>query len=151
MAFVANSVVTSSQLLQMESVQYRITDEVTTDQTIYTALTGDPGGLFVAPMSGKVWVHISCAMRSDAAGIDSACGFELRRGPTVGVGTVIQAANDDDLLYVADNAARTQTGIDCFVAGLTPKAVYNVRLLYKRVGASSIARFYNRLISVRPA
>lgn len=151
MAFVANTVVTSSQLLIMDSVQYRITDEVTTDQTSYVALNDDPGGLFTAPMSGNVWVYISCAMRSDASGIDAMCAFELREGPTVGVGDLIQAANDDDALFVADVAARTQSGRDCLVTGLTPKAMYNVRMVYKRVGASSIARFYNRLISVRPA
>lgn len=122
---------------------------VTTASTTFAPLAGDPNVVFVAPPSGKVLVSISSALTGEAAGIGAAATFDIGTGSVVGAGAIVHAPTDEDQLAASTNIA-IEAGKTTMVGGLTPGATYWARMLYARVGASSVGGFSRRRIMVSP-
>jgi hypothetical protein len=104
----------------------------TTTSTTFTATLS--GGLacgvtFTAPTSGKIVVHNYSLIQNSGAN-DTACGWVLRTGSTVGAGTVVTAASDIRSLR---HKLTTQVlfGAAHMVTGLTAGAVYNVQQAFR--------------------
>lgn len=119
------------------------------------AVTGEPatcGVVFVAPTTGRVTLDYSCNEgNSTAASVLVAPA--VREGGSIGSGTTVLAANDDDavaILTVAGmNSALVFGGRTRLVTGLTPGSTYNVRLEHRtNTGTATVSR---RSITVSPA
>lgn len=152
MAFLAGQKVSAADLNALSpptSATAGSSGYANTASTSYTTLTGDPGVAFTAPASGKVDVHIRAAMVGEAAGIGAQASFIVRTGASVGSGTTVVAATDDNSISVlgTDDA---EFGQSTLVTGLTPGNSYNVQMVYKRRGGSSNGGFSRRRITVKP-
>ncbi len=104
----------------------------TTTSTSYTAtLTGGTacGFSFVAPNSGKVLImNITEAVNS--GGGTSACTIRVRTGGTVGSGSDVLAAADDEAAVVGGTNSLTVSR-PRLLAGLTAGSTYNVQQLFR--------------------
>ena len=123
---------------------------VNTTSTTYVALAGNPGLSFVSPTSGRVLITIGAALTGNAADTYSMMGFQVRTGGVVGSGTIITAANNDDVvanLGTTDLAASRVT----LVSGLTSGSTYNVQVLYKLLSGTGTAFFARRNVIVESA
>lgn len=121
---------------------------VSTTSLTYVALSGDPGLSFVSPTSGRVLVTIAAAMDGNAADTYATMGFQIRTGAVVGSGTIIQAANDTDV--VAHQGTSDLTGgRTSLVSGLTSGSTYNVQTLYKLLSGTGTAFFARRSVIVQ--
>lgn len=130
--------------------QQQASGYVTTTSGTYTALTGDPGIAFVAPMSGQIWVAIGSAAVPEGAGTTSRAAFQARTGGTIGSGTIIYTVDDTDSI-ANGSFANWEGGKESIVTGLTPGTTYNVQMLYRRDGTTAAAGFSRRRISVKDA
>jgi hypothetical protein len=120
----------------------------TTTSTSYTAtLTGGTtcSLTFVAPPSGSVMIHNTCETKNNTNPELSLCTFEVRAGSTVGSGTVVIAASDDEAVFSTDDV---RFGAARLLTGLTPGSTYNIRQLF-RVTAST-GTFSRKSLIVRP-
>lgn len=122
-----------------------------TGSSSYTTLTGNPGHSFVAPASGSVLVSIKAALVGVGAGSVAAMSFKIGTGATIGGGTVVFAAADDN--RIASDAAGNaiECGAATLVTGLTPGDTYNAQALYKRSGGTGNVGFSRRRINIIPA
>lgn len=121
---------------------------VSTTSLTYVALSGDPGLSFVAPSSGRVLVTIGAAMDGTVSDTYSTMGFQIRTGAVVGSGTIVRAANDDDVIAhqgLSDFAGGRTT----LVTGLTAATTYNVQSLYKLLNGTGTAFFARRNVIVQ--
>ncbi len=113
----------------------------TTGSTSYTAtLTGGTacGVSFVAPTSGRVMVLNASAMVNSGANF-SYCGFVLRTGSTVGSGTTITGAVEDNSVYISGtNEFRASDSYE--IGGLTAGSSYNVQQAFKVNGGTGTFR-----------
>ncbi|MFI7677866.1 hypothetical protein [Actinophytocola sp. NPDC049390] len=121
-----------------------------TTSTTYTAtLTGGTacGVAFVAPASGTVLVHNSSFVDNSTSG-RSYMTFRIRTGGTIGSGTDVVAAVDDNAVSVlgADDAS---FGRAVMVEGLTAGATYNCQQLFK-ASAGTTATFQWKKLVVQP-
>jgi hypothetical protein len=122
---------------------------VSTTSATYVTLAGDPGVSFTAPTSGRVLVHFAGTFDNNAADTFGMMGFQIRTGTTVGAGTIVLAANDNDSIGTAgtnDTAFGRTTLVTSLIAGDT----YNVQALYKRFLGTGTAFFARRSILVVP-
>jgi hypothetical protein len=123
----------------------------TTTSTTYTAtLTGGTaaGVSFTAPTSGRVLVCNNCEM-SNSAGNVTRCSYVLRTGASIGSGTVVVAANDNNAIRTDGTSAGTiRIGITDILTGLTPGSVYNAQQAFS-VSAGT-GTFFNKQIAVIP-
>jgi hypothetical protein len=152
MAFLAGQKVSAADLNALSpptSVTAGSSGYANTTSTSYGTLSGDPGVAFTAPASGKVDVHIRAAMVGEAAGIGSQASFIVRTGSSVGSGTTVVAAADDNSIGMI-GTDDVEAGQSTLVTGLTPGNSYNVQMVYKRRGASSAGGFARRRITVKP-
>lgn len=104
----------------------------TTTSTTFTAtLTGGTacGVTFTAPTSGKIVVHNYSLIQNSGAN-DTACGWVLRTGSSIGSGTVVTSASDIRSLR---HRLTTQVlfGAAHMVTGLTAGDVYNVQQAFR--------------------
>lgn len=132
------------------AAQQQATGYVTTTSATYVALSGDPGIAFVAPVSGQIWVDISAAAVPEGAGTTSRAAFQVRTGGSIGSGTIVYTVDDGDSIANA-SFANWEAGRRALVTGLTPGTTYNVQMLYRRDGATALAGFARRRISVDDA
>lgn len=121
---------------------------VSTTSATYVVLAGDPGIAFTAPTSGRVVVTISAAIVSNTADTYAMMGFQIRTGSTVGAGTIVTAANDNDVLAHAGTADQVASRV-ALVSGLTSGGSYNVQVLYKRFGGTGDTFFARRNVIVQ--
>lgn len=105
----------------------------TTTSTGYTAtLTSGTacGVAFVAPASGKVLIHNSVAMFNSGAANVTYCTVRLCAGASIGAGTELMAAVDDNSVnHSGTSQMRASVTIPIF--GLTPGASYNLQQFFK--------------------
>jgi hypothetical protein len=107
----------------------------------------DCGTAFLAPTTGRVIVHFAASLDNDGAN-STRIAPVIREGSTVGSGTEIVAAlNDNALLNVGTEERRY--GASLLVEGLTPEASYNVRLEHRVSGGNGTIQ--NRQVIVTPA
>ncbi len=113
----------------------------------YTALSPTCGIDFIAPPSGLVLINYSATIHGSSATAFGLLAPQVRQGSTVGSGTVIYAASDNDALQVT-NTVDMSFGKEIPVPGLTPGAPYNVELLVRSNGTGTYGR---RKVIVKPA
>lgn len=138
-------------VLNGTSVFQRASAFSTTTSAVYTTMTGDPAIAFTAPASGKVWIHFGARTKSGAAAVQSLMAPEVRTGASIGGGSIVYTANDDDSV----GSGNTQDGSgsrSILVPGLTAGAAYHARAAYRRNGGTGTdtAGFAGRTIGVQP-
>src|ERR1044071_5530487 len=97
------------------------TDGTTTSTTYTSTLTGGTacGFSFVAPPSGKVRIYNNCELNN--SGGFSLCTIRVRTGGTVGSGSDVVAASDNNTLFHNTNI---RLGISVLVTGLAAGSTY---------------------------
>lgn len=127
------------------------TDGNTTSTGYIVSLTtaGTCGVAFVAPPSGKVTVHFGTASYNPSANVDDKTAIRVGTSSTVGGGTEVYAATDNDMILtnVAANLATRHSGF-AEITGLTPGNTYNACMAH-RVSAGT-GHFLFRFIKVIP-
>ena len=127
------------------------TDGNTTSTGYVVNLTtaGTCGVAFVAPPSGKVTVLFSTASYNPSANVDNKTAVRVGTSNTIGGGTEVYAASDNDMILtnVAANLATRHTGF-AEISGLTAGNTYNACMAH-RVSAGT-GHFLFRSIKVIP-
>lgn len=145
-SFMALAYQESSLAVSVENTQN--TAGTVTSGTYVATLTGGTtcGTTFIAPFSGKVLIHNTCESLNSGAGWTK-CAIEVRTGGSIGSGTAVLTANDDDT-----NGTTGTNSVRCtvtkLITGLTPSATYNVRQLFKV--QSGTGTFLRKQIVVEP-
>lgn len=125
----------------------------TTTSTTYVAGSPVVGTSFVAPQSGCVIVNIDGGIGHNGTTISVSAylSFEVRAGGTVGSGSVVVAAADDNGGRVLNPS--TDAGFKYGTAtrrvpvtGLTPGSTYNARLMFRTT--TSTGTYLQRHITV---
>jgi hypothetical protein len=114
---------------------------------------GTPSTVFRAPPSGAVRIPIAAAMTPAAAGAaHSLAAIEVREGNVIGAGAVVHAASDNDRIDAncPTNTTALTSSNEIWVTGLTPYALYNVRMMYRRPSGAVNAGFAVRRLKVDP-
>jgi hypothetical protein len=127
----------------------------TTTSTGYTgtlATAGSCGTAFVAPPSGKVTIHSQVSAYASATNLEVKTAFWVGTGSSVGSGTEVYAANDNDQSMVQTGGG-TATNVASMagwaeVSGLTPGNTYNCQLRHRVNGG--IGTWLYRKIKVIP-
>jgi len=126
----------------------------TTSSTSYGNLTNIAGVAFVAPASGIVSIFFSANLRTnDATGAASAAP-RVGTGSTVGAGTQVLAATDDNSVSFDQHATVSegvQSANHILVSGLTRGDTYNVSIQGRRAGAAGTASFSRLTTLVIPS
>lgn len=124
-----------------------VTGSTTSTGYIVTLPTaGTCGVAFVAPPSGKVTILYGTAGFNSGAN-DNKTAVRVGTGATVGSGTEVYAASDNDMILFT-GAATYGIGRMTEVSGLTPGDTYNACMAH-RVGAGT-GSFLFRTIKVIP-
>jgi hypothetical protein len=111
----------------------------TTASGTYVPLAVTCGHTFVAPPSGIVMIHYQDTAHASAAAAFALSCPQVRQGNTVGVGTIVYAANDNDALQVTD-VLDMHFGATLIVTGLTGGTTYNVEFLHRSNGTGTFSR-----------
>ena len=119
-----------------------------------TAAAGTPvcGGVFTAPPSGKVVIHLT-AFAEITAGTSTIIHFsrEVRTGNVLGSGTLVVASGQVDALLVGKQVSDTiQASLRLSPLSLTPGAQYNVQGMHWVVGTTPTGILWTRRINVQP-
>lgn len=88
------------------------------------------GVTFKAPQSGVVRIDWASGIFNSSAANYTLCSIEVRTGTTIGSGTIVLAASDNYALQ-ASIATEIKIADWYMLSGLTPRADYNVRLMYR--------------------
>ena len=123
----------------------------TTTSTTYTATLAAGGTacgkVFVAPASGSVVIHNATQIQASAG--NSFCTIRVRTGDTIGSGTDVLPAGDDDAVITNVAAVVIRAGVDVPVDGLTPGNTYNAQQLFKNDAAGTCTVSRKKII-VKP-
>jgi hypothetical protein len=122
---------------------------VSTTSATYVTLAGDPGVAFTAPASGRVMVHVAGAFDNTLSDTFGMMAFQIRTGTTVGAGTIVVAASDNDSAGTA-GTNDTSFGRSVLVSSLIAGSSYNVQILYKRFSGTGTSFFARRSVLVVP-
>lgn len=138
------------KLIAVASVSNRQNTDGSTTSTSYTAtLSGGTaaGVAFVAPPTGKVTILFATAGYNSGLN-DNKSAVQVREGASVGSGTIVYAATDDDMILhrVSSDAYRLMNFTE--VSGLTAGNSYNAQMLHK-VSAGT-GNFLFKFIKVIP-
>lgn len=148
MAIVAGEKATASRITEEIGVALSDTQITsgTTTSTSYTAtLTGGTacGVAFVAPPSGKVFIMNTC--QTVPSGGLALVTIRVRTGSSIGSGSDVIAALDDNIMYCGSEIRATATML---VTGLTSGSSYNVQQLFKV--AAGTGTFSRKALVVKP-
>lgn len=142
-----------TELQRLDGVPAAVTaadsGSVSTTSATFVALAGDPGVAFTAPASGRVLVHVAGTFDNNAADTFGMMAFQIRTGNSVGLGTIVVAANDNDSVGTA-GTNDTSFGRTILVSSLIAGSSYNVQALYKRFLGTGTAFFARRSVLVVP-
>lgn len=136
-----------------------VTDDEATDETAFTSTSyivgaaATCGTSFVAPTSGIVLVLWHVRFQCNTASTRAAVSVQVATGSTLGSGTVVSAATDEDCLETTQGAAggadtRMGAGTHRVVTGLTPGSTYNVVTMHKTFSGNSTV--FARRVTVLP-
>lgn len=121
-------------------------DETGFTSTTYIAGAVTVGQAFTAPTSGRVLVLWHARFESNTNNARSSVTVEVRTGDTLGAGTVVSAATDNNALETDQSAnaaatngfeTRTQAGMWRVVDGLTAGSAYNAVMLHRMQSAGN--------------
>jgi hypothetical protein len=133
------------------TVTSEVPDTFNFTNTAY-ATTGQAGGncgvAFMAPTTGRVLLKYGAQIINGATP-SSIVAPVIREGGTVGSGTSVLAAADDNAVS-AVGATGGSRFREKLVTGLTPGATYNVRLEH-RVSSASTGSVLRRVVIVAPS
>ncbi len=122
-----------------------------TDQntTSTTPQAGSPivSATFIAPPTGKVFVHIQGAMEGTSPA-SAYISFEVR--VTDAAGAVVLATADDRAIGQQESFW-SQSGATFLVTGLVPRVQYYARTMHYSSAAGSDATIFRRRITVQPS
>ena len=125
-----NYIIGYLNVVDSSSQQVEESAAITSTSTSFTATATVVGVAFIAPPSGKVWVHWHTEMQNNTtAAAFCLASFEVREGSTVNAGTIFLAGSDTRRLLQRGTVANADTqgyGSSYLVTGLTPHASYNV-------------------------
>lgn len=145
MAFAAGQPLTANDLNMTPATNTDATSRTTTSAVYTTTLSPANicGVAFTGPPSGKVMIH--WAAESSNSGVSGFCltSPEVRTGTTVGSGTVVLAASDDNITRNDDATANVahRVGASYLLTGLTSGTSYNVALNHRvSVGTGTYLR-----------
>jgi hypothetical protein len=153
MAFAAGQFLTASLLNNTFTASDEDTQNTlgsTTSTTFTATLTGGTacGVAFIAPLSGVVLVCNNSFVENTGTA-RSYCTFRLRTGSTIGSGTDIVAAADENSISILGSAGDDMASGRTFrVPGLIPGTNYNVQQLFRVSG--STGNFAWKRLSVYP-
>lgn len=119
----------------------------TTTSNSYTAtLSGGTacGVAFVAPASGVVLIFN--VLQIQAASGNSFCTVRVRTGSSVGSGSDVLAAGDDDSVIVNSAGSLFRGTAVLRVTGLTPGSSYNAQQLFKNDASATCTTTRKKLI-----
>lgn len=115
----------------------------TTSTTYVNMVTGATlcGHSFIAPPSGITRIAWGVNALSSVAGSSTVfVGVSVAVGSTVGSGTSVLAANNDEAIEVGNN--QNTPGYRCrYQTALTPGTTYNVWILWRNTGAATASAF----------
>lgn len=126
------------------------TSGTTTSTSFTVTLSGGTacGIAFVAPNSGKVWIHNAANMFNSGAA-HCVTGFRVRTGGVIGSGTdVTVAADSNSLVAGGAGGVADRHGVPYLQQGLTPGSTYNVQQLFHVDGGTGT--FNNKFLGVDP-
>ena len=107
----------------------------------------DCGVAFVAPTTGRVKISVAAVLVNSTAGVGTLISPVVREGGTIGSGTTVKAATDNDCLQV-NGTSGMRTSVFVMVEGLTPGDTYNVRLEHRVTANTGTAT--RRYVLVEP-
>lgn len=114
-------------------------DAFTNASVTYTNVavgSGSVGLVFTVPASGLVLLHYGGSLAVSVTGNAAFLTIQIREGATIGSGTVVIAASDDNPVEVVNTAGNPdRQGVQYLFAG-TPGTVYNVELLHRVSGST---------------
>ena len=122
------------QIIGMTTVWDKQVTTGTTTSTSYTAtLAGGTacGVTFVAPPTGVAVILATCQMSNTTASAYNYYSPQVRAGGTIGSGTLVLTASDDDADVWNSTTLAGRNTVAVLVAGLTAGSVYNVQGLHK--------------------
>lgn len=127
----------------------QVTNGTTTSTSFTATLTGGTacGLAFTAPPSGRVLILSDCGVFNSSAANASLITIRVRTGASVGSGSDVVAASDDNAI-AEWTANLIQVGNHYLATGLTPGSSYNVQQLY-RVSAGT-GNFQRKRLTVHP-
>lgn len=114
-----------------------VLDGASSAQTGFTTTTYAYNNMaiaFTAPTTGRVLVQWGGWLDSNGANTVY-LSFEVRTGSSIGSGSVVFAASDENAMYHL-NTNQCAMGMFCPVDGLTPGGSYHVRLMHRTSGGT---------------
>jgi hypothetical protein len=122
------------------------TTSTTFTNTLTTSGAG-PGVAFTAPPSGRVTVENTANLISST--VASLMSFEIRAGSSVGTGTVVVAAIDENGPSVGGGNSGSRYTLVLPLSGLTPGGSYNIRQMYRVSAGGTGGTFIQKRITVK--
>jgi hypothetical protein len=125
-----------------------------------TAVTTTPnngstvcGVQFVAPPSGRVWIHFNAVFQAAAGTGQLYMGPQVRTGSSIGAGIVTYNPSSDPGCKVGGNTTNIiAAGASVLVSSLTPGDVYNVAVTFFAISPSGLTiNYFSRQVSAEPA
>ncbi len=146
-----NFIVGRANPLSMRHIFNRQDTASTTSSTTYVNLTNIAGTAFVAPESGIVTIHYTALMASDTATGGSQITPRVGTGATVGAGTTILAASNNNAIGFDQHATVNESmrfGGHYTLSGLLPGTTYNVSMQGRAItaGTSTFQRIHTTVV-----
>lgn len=148
--FAVGRVVSTPSLRVVSHMQTAVSNS---SSTSYANLTNIAGVAFTAPESGIVTILFTASMVNNTATGGSALTPWIGEGSTVGSGTEVVAASDNNALAFIQHATINENlryGGHYIAEGLTPGTVYNVSMRGRSITAGT-ASFDNIATAVIPS
>lgn len=143
----------------MQPVELENATNEVVNSASYTFPTNGVGFTFTAPPSGRVRVDLYDKLviqPSSNVSRDILSSFEMREGNTVGSGSVVESASDNNAVSTHSElstfSAKVSASVHKHVAGLTSGDVYNVRTMVRITATTNIAnaQTQHRRLTVTP-
>lgn len=115
---------------------FQVTSGTTGSTSYTTTLSGGTacGFAVTAPPSGILRIFVTAQMSNNVANYCFSAP-QVRTGGTIGSGTLVLGANDDEALCMNGTVA-FRSSVARILPGLTPGAVYNIQMLHKVGGGT---------------
>lgn len=146
-----NFIVGRRDALSMRHILNRQDTSSTTASTTYVNLTNIAGTAFVAPESGIVTIYYTALMANDTATGGSQLTPRVGTGATVGGGTTVLAASNNNAIGFDQHATVNESmrfGGQYTLTGLLPGTIYNVSMQGRAItaGTATFQRIHTTVV-----
>lgn len=154
MAVVAGEFATASRIMDelgMSVSDTQLTSGTTTSTTYTATLTGGTacGVAFTAPASGVVIIiNNGWSNNGSSASQAASTSIQIRTGASVGSGTIVLAASDDNSIAIWGVNATSGSWANR-VTGLTAGNSYNIQQLFRVTGGGVTGSFLRKHLIVK--